>query len=237
MSTFLWYAPAVLTALIFVLAPALARLHVVAPLPGLVAFLSSVVPGTVALIVGIVLLVLGQRTGGLISATIGVLPLFFIVLSLLMARPYPAINDISTNLDNPPVFVAAITAPDNQGKSLAYPEDFKEAVETSYPGLISLQVDRPAEETFRLVRQIAEHQAGWRVTRIDEATLTLEGSETKGIFQFTDDFIIRVQPMEGSSQIDMRSRSRVGKGDFGANAHRIRDFFAEVAKETGTARP
>jgi uncharacterized protein (DUF1499 family) len=48
-------------------------------------------------------------------------------------------------------------------------------------------------------------------------------------FGFSDDVVIRVVPAPGGSRIDVRSVSRVGKGDLGANAKRVRAFTAVVA--------
>jgi hypothetical protein len=44
-------------------------------------------------------------------------------------------------------------------------------------------------------------------------------------FRFKDDVVIRVKPLGKESRIDLRSVSRLGKGDLGANAKRIREFL------------
>ena len=41
--------------------------------------------------------------------------------------------------------------------------------------------------------------------------------------------MIRITPTAAGSRVDMRSVSRVGKSDVGANAARIRDFFTKLA--------
>jgi uncharacterized protein HemY len=55
-----------------------------------------------------------------------------------------------------------------------------------------------------------------------------------------DDFVIRVmaqpQGQQSSARLDMRSRSRVGQGDLGANAARIGQFLQQVKERlTGTS--
>ena len=48
-------------------------------------------------------------------------------------------------------------------------------------------------------------------------------------FGFEDDVVIRVRATAAGSRIDMRSRSRVGVSDLGANAERIRRFARRVS--------
>jgi uncharacterized protein (DUF1499 family) len=45
-------------------------------------------------------------------------------------------------------------------------------------------------------------------------------------FGFTDDIVIRVTPAQNGSIVDLRSVSRVGKSDLGANAKRINQFIS-----------
>ena len=48
-------------------------------------------------------------------------------------------------------------------------------------------------------------------------------------FGFRDDVVIRVRPEPGGgSRVDVRSVSRVGKGDVGTNAKRLRAFLARL---------
>ncbi|MCZ6645634.1 MAG: DUF1499 domain-containing protein, partial [SAR324 cluster bacterium] len=48
-------------------------------------------------------------------------------------------------------------------------------------------------------------------------------------FGFKDDVVVRITPVKGGSRLDMRSVSRVGRSDVGANAARIRKFLAELS--------
>jgi len=59
----------------------------------------------------------------------------------------------------------------------------------------------------------------------------LEAVATSRLFGFQDDIVVRVRPEgEGGSRVDVRSKSRDGKGDRGVNAARIRSFMAELAR-------
>ena len=66
---------------------------------------------------------------------------------------------------------------------------------------------------------------GWKITYEDPKTRTIEGVATTRLFHFQDDFVIQVRPASGGSEVEMRSKSRDGKGDVGANYKRITAFF------------
>ncbi len=59
----------------------------------------------------------------------------------------------------------------------------------------------------------------------------IEAVDTTFWFGFKDDIVIRVQPENAGSRIDLRSVSRVGKGDLGANAKRISMFVEAFEKQ------
>jgi uncharacterized protein (DUF1499 family) len=70
----------------------------------------------------------------------------------------------------------------------------------------------------------AAESLGWQMTYDNQEAGTLEATETSRIFRFVDDISIRVRPDGTGSVIDVRSKSRVGRGDMGANARRIEAF-------------
>ncbi len=57
-----------------------------------------------------------------------------------------------------------------------------------------------------------------------------EAVEVTRIFRFVDDIVVRVRMSPGGngSVVDVRSKSRDGRGDLGANAARIRAFAAAL---------
>ena len=70
------------------------------------------------------------------------------------------------------------------------------------------------------------------MTRSNTAEGRNEASQRSRWFGFTDDVVIRVAPMDGGaatgSRVDIRSVSRVGRGDFGVNAARVRAYLAAL---------
>jgi len=134
----------------------------------------------------------------------------------------PPINDISTNLDDPPAFASDPAA---RGRDMAYPTDWKPLVAAAYPDLQPLRSTDSPERAF--ARALAASEAlGWEVTRQNPAEGALEASDRTAVFQFVDDVVIRVRPNGDAVLIDVRSKSRDGQGDLGANANRIRAFLA-----------
>ena len=136
----------------------------------------------------------------------------------------PSINDITTDLDDPPQFQGD---PSGRGRDMSYPEDWKPLVREAYSDLQPHTVDAPPSRVFTQAIEAAE-QLGWTVTRRDPQTFTLEASDTTDVFQFVDDVVIRVRPGAGGSILDVRSKSRDGQGDVGANATRIRALLGEL---------
>ena len=65
----------------------------------------------------------------------------------------------------------------------------------------------------------------------------IEGTATSRWFGFKDDVVIRIRPgAKGGSLIDMRSKSRVGKSDIGANAARLRELRELILDELGEGK-
>ena len=70
---------------------------------------------------------------------------------------------------------------------------------------------------------------GWQIVAADASAGRLEASDTTFWFGFTDDIVVRARETAGGTEVDVRSVSRVGVGDLGANARRIRVFLERLA--------
>ena len=88
---------------------------------------------------------------------------------------------------------------------------------------------RHPDQALALALETAE-SLGWEIVSVDPAAGRLEAREVSRIFQFVDDVVVRVRPMEAGAVIDVRSRSRDGRGDLGVNARRIRAFTAAIPR-------
>ena len=162
---------------------------------------------------------------GLSAMGLGLSPLLAALLSVGIAGfQAPMIHDITTDMADPPGFgvIAALrTAEENsldyEGEAVAALQ--REAFPDIQPLVTGLPPDRAHAEAMKVVRQL-----GWAVVVDDAATGTIEAYEETAVFGFIDDVVIRISAHDNGSRIDLRSVSRVGLGDLGANAERIRRF-------------
>ncbi|PZO06409.1 MAG: DUF1499 domain-containing protein, partial [Alphaproteobacteria bacterium] len=77
---------------------------------------------------------------------------------------------------------------------------------------------------------LAEAEAqGWTIVSQDPATGTLSATATTFWFGFKDDVAVRVRAEGAGSVVDVRSTSRVGLSDLGANAARIEAYLSSLA--------
>jgi uncharacterized protein (DUF1499 family) len=97
-----------------------------------------------------------------------------------------------------------------------------------YPDLQPRQYPQDPQTVFQAVQTVAKATRGWRVTAVDPATRTLQAEARVLLTPFTDDVTVWVQPADGGSRVEVRSRSRVGRGDLGVNARRIRAFLSSL---------
>ena len=176
------------------------------------------------------------RGRALTGAVLAVALLVPVIVVILQTRHYPLINDITTDPDHPPVFVKALEL--QPGRDMAYNPQLAaiQKAAPAYADLAPLKMVGAPDEVFAKTAILAGRIPTWLITRNDPQTHTLEGVATSGLFRFHDDFIIEVRPAEGGgSLIEMRSKSRDGKGDLGANYHRIKSFLTLV--KTGPQNP
>jgi uncharacterized protein (DUF1499 family) len=135
---------------------------------------------------------------------------------------FPPINDITTDPGDPPVFVQALMAQANSDRDMSYPgAEFEKQQRAAYPDLAPLDLPLSPDQAFDAVL-VAFQSEGLELTREDRASGHVEGFEETRIFRFVDDVVVRVRPVDGGSRIDLRSKSRDGQGDLGANGIRIR---------------
>lgn len=139
----------------------------------------------------------------------------------------PAINDITTDLADPPAFAGD---PADEGRDMAYPADFVPQVQQAYPDLVTVRVASEPAQALALSGETAK-ALGWEVIAVDSSAGTLLARQTSKVFRFVDDVLVRVRPGDGGGAlVDVRSKSRVGRGDMGVNAARIRAFTEKLPR-------
>jgi len=217
-----------LAAAAFVLGPGLAALRLVPPLAGFVLFALG---GLIALVVGAVSAVQAARGRGLGAGGAAALAVALVFLgAAARGAGAPRINDFTTDLAAPPAFKHAATLPQNQGRDLGYPPAFAEQQRTCCADLKPALVP-PGRDALEHARVVAEKMPSWEITWVDQQGNVIEAIATSRLFGFQDDIVIRVRPeTDGSSRVDVRSKSRDGQGDMGVNAQRIRDYVAAATR-------
>jgi uncharacterized protein (DUF1499 family) len=136
----------------------------------------------------------------------------------------PIINDITTSFDSPPQFVKiALLFPN---RDFSYPKHFRIKQEAYYKNLNPLIMETDLENTLKAVWKLAEEQKNWKIIDVDEKEFRIEATAVTPLMRFKDDIVIEVRKERNKTTIHMRSKSRLGKGDLGANANRILHFFS-----------
>ena len=223
----------VIAATLFVIGPALAWLGVV---HGLLPFVLFALGGLTGLVVGVASVVRAARgrglgRGGAVAVAVAVV--FLALASRGVGKP--RINDFTTDPADPPALTHAATLPPNVGRDMGYPKAFADIQRACCAGLRPAHVRAGVPEAFARAEVVAR-QMGLAVTWRDPSAGLLEAMATSKLFGFHDDIAIRVRPeADGTSRIDVRSKSRDGQGDLGVNAARIRTFVAAV--EAGAPSP
>ena len=69
---------------------------------------------------------------------------------------------------------------------------------------------------------------GWEIVASDPAQGRIEATATTFWFGFKDDIVVRLAAEGTGSRVDVRSLSRIGSSDVGANAQRIRAYLEKV---------
>lgn len=142
------------------------------------------------------------------------------------AQSVPPIHDITTDTEDPPVFVEVVARRAATGASnppeYAGPEVAAQQ-RRAYPDLAPIVLSDPPARALARAKEAAE-SLGWEIVATDAQQGRLEATDTTLFFGFKDDVAVRVRPQDGGSRVDVRSKSRVGRSDVGANAERIRAF-------------
>jgi uncharacterized protein (DUF1499 family) len=147
---------------------------------------------------------------------------------LRTAQGVPPIHDITTDTENPPPFVATLplradaqNPPDYGGEQVATQQ------RAAFPAIQPVSAPLPPDRAFALAVATAEDQ-GWEIVAAVPAEGRIEATDTTFWWGFKDDIVIRIRPENSGSRLDIRSKSRVGIGDFGVNAARVEAFLADL---------
>lgn len=164
------------------------------------------------------------------------------------AKTVPPIHDITTDIQDPPEFRALLpirmatgapNSPEYGGPVIAAQQ------RAAWPTLGPLVLPVPPQQAFERA-WAAARAMGWEIVEANATEGRIEATDTTFWFGFKDDVVVRITPsshpsplggegkVEGNrpgSRIDVRSVSRIGRGDVGTNAKRIQAYLARLTSE------
>ncbi len=144
------------------------------------------------------------------------------------AQAVPFIHDITTDTEQPPDFVALRAVRERAPNGAAYGGPKVASLQKQgYPDIGPLLLPVPPDQAFARA-EAAARALGWDVAAAVPAEGRIEATATTRWFGFKDDVVVRIAPAPGGSRVDVRSVSRVGQSDLGANARRIRAFLVAL---------
>jgi len=159
------------------------------------------------------------------------------------AESLPYIHDITTDTQDVPSFTQAIMSEraevdgvntvdyigkrdKPEGTLVSVLQSQAEAYSDIRPLILSDAPDVVFGQAKAAIKQM-----GWALKSENVEAGVLEATDTTFWYGFKDDVVIRIRPSEGGgSVVDVRSISRVGGSDIGANAARIRKFLKLMGK-------
>lgn len=147
-----------------------------------------------------------------------------------LARSVPPIHDITTDTENPPEFVAISPLRADAPNPIEYEgQEIARQQREAYPDIRPLVLDLPPERVFGHALDAARGM-GWDIVAADSGAGRIEATDETFWYGFEDDVVIRLNREDGGTVLDIRSVSRVGVGDVGVNARRIRRYLKQVEK-------
>ncbi|MDZ7718390.1 MAG: DUF1499 domain-containing protein [Balneolaceae bacterium] len=144
------------------------------------------------------------------------------------AQSVPPIHDITTDIDNPPAFSAMVrlradapNPPEYAGAETA------EMQRESYPEIQPLILSHNLQDVMDAAVMLVMDRE-WELVAINRNQGRIEATETVAWFGFKDDVVLRFTETTEGTRVDMRSKSRIGRGDVGVNAQRIEEFLEDL---------
>ena len=167
----------------------------------------------------------GDRSLALIGLALCAVVAAVFLFYALPGFKVPPIHDISTDVASPPDFSQALqTARGSTANALERTAELDALQLKAYPDLAPVAAASAVDESYQRALKVVG-ELGWEVVNSVPGEGRIEATATTRWMGFKDDIVIRIQANPaGGSVLDLRSVSRVGVGDAGANAARIRAF-------------
>ena len=139
------------------------------------------------------------------------------------AGSLPLIHDITTDTNNPPQFVSTASLRTEKMNPASYDPAIAPQQIDAYPDIKTIEINASRNVVLANALKTVE-SLGWELVDSKPVEGLIEATDTTSWFGFKDDVVIRVVQSGDKTLVDVRSKSRIGKSDLGANAERIRIF-------------
>ncbi len=100
-----------------------------------------------------------------------------------------------------------------------------------YPDIVPRLYHSSPALVFDAVLHAIHRLPRWGLAGSHPDSGEVRAEATSRVFRFVDDVVIRVRPAQEGVEVNVRSASRVGRGDFGQNARNIRTLFKALDQE------
>lgn len=194
---------------------------------GLLLYAIACFGSALLVIMSLVLLLLPRFSAwrkAIVQRALFAIPGAVLLLSLVVGPAVPSIHDITTDTEDPPMFSKAIPLRGANSNPIKIDQAVIQLQREAYPELQTLVTAQSFEQAYDRALQVAT-DLGWELHHKDRNAGIIEAVDTTAIMAFKDDIVIRVRTNAEGTLVDLRSVSRVGESDIGANAKRISAFI------------
>jgi len=214
--------------------------------PALATFGGALVIAVVALILALAAFVviwlegLGGMGAALSAMVISLALLAYPAYLGLKAHRLPWIYDVTTDPIDPPRYEALARVRPRDANPVAYAGLYAaEQQRAAYPDIGPLGAGATPQAAYDAALAIVTKRR-WRIVeaRTPQAGRRdgrIEAVARTPIMGFRDDVVIRISPLGQGARVDLRSASRYGTHDFGANAARLRALLEDIDAAAGAA--
>jgi uncharacterized protein (DUF1499 family) len=218
--------------LLLLLAGPLYKAEILGLMNAFLAMRIALIMGAVAIVLALIQVIFMRKTISWPATGVAVLcaavAIFMPLSQMNKAKSVPPIHDITTDLVNPPKFVAILALRADAPNPAAYQgEEIASQQREAYPELQTQKYQQTAEQVFDAAIA-AVNDMGLEVVSSDKNLGLIEAYDTTTFFGFVDDVVIRIQSAEQITILDARSKSRVGMSDIGKNAERLNSLITGI---------
>ena len=224
------HAFAIIGLILIAVSGPMAKAGVFSPMIGMLGFTIASLLLFIALIIGIRAL-LGNRHSNVLKNTLttwlvvvaGLGVTVLNIATIVGTSGAPAIHDVTSDVSTPPQFVDIIELRQaaNAPNPYEYQDDGSAQLQiAAFPEIKTIVLTESYANAFAEALAAAEAM-GWEIVAAVPAEGRIEAVASTAYVGFKDDVVIRVRDDGNAIAVDIRSKSRMGKGDMGANAARI----------------